>query len=341
VASVISSQCRSNRSENYGNVAPRNYRCNHFVEAGDDNVTGDHHISPCHFKENIDVHDTPIPPITLVSHLSANSSRFATKDLELNMRWLVHVLVRLTIAATCTNSAAAIDRKAEHGEHLSFSSNLLEHLMPRSFESLKGVARPHDVSNYELPAELCDSSSLEENTTRAPQFDSSDKDLSLGAVSPIDRAFAALLSSFAEGFTLFAMAHVYMTPDDESYPTEAKAGQLEEVSARERPKSLTIVSWTQPEVTKSELESGAGRTRPRLEALSPDASLAERSNARNWLARSWSAIVNRWEHWRREREIKKAVAPLLELDDRTLRDIGIPDRSQIEHAARYSKKGLI
>jgi len=33
----------------------------------------------------------------------------ATKDLELKMRWLVHVLVRLTIAAACTNSAAAID----------------------------------------------------------------------------------------------------------------------------------------------------------------------------------------------------------------------------------------
>jgi uncharacterized protein YjiS (DUF1127 family) len=227
---------------------------------------------------------------------------------------------------------------AEHGEHLFFSSNLLEHLMPRSFESLKGMARPHDVPNRELPADLCDSGSVEKNTTRAPQLDWSDKDSSFGAVSPIDRAFTALLSSLAEGFTLFAMAHVYMTPADESYPTEAKTGQLEEVSARERPKSLTIVSSTQPEVTKSELESGTGRTRPRFEALSPDASPAVRSNARNWLATSWSVIVNRWQHWRRERVIKKAVSALVELDDRTLRDIGIPDRSQIEQAARYGRK---
>ena len=227
---------------------------------------------------------------------------------------------------------------AEHGEHLSFSSNLLEHLMPRSFESLKSVARPHDVPNCELPAELCDISSVKENTTRAPQLESSDKDSSLDAVSPIDRAFAALLSSFAEGFTLFALAHVSMTPVDESYPSEAKAGQLEEISARGRPKSFTIVSSTHPEVTRSELESSAGRNQPRFEALSPDAGLAERSNARNWLARSWSIIVNRWQHWRREREIKKAVAALVELDDRTLRDIGIPDRSQIEQAARYGRK---
>ena len=129
-----------------------------------------------------------------------------------------------------------------------------------------------------------------------------------------------------------------MTSVDESYPTEAKAGQLEEISARGRPKSFTIVSSTHPEVTRSELESSAGRNQPRFEALSPDAGLAERSNARNWLARSWSIIVNRWQHWRREREIKKAVAALVELDDRTLRDIGMPDRSQIEQAARYGRK---
>src|SRR5258706_2841005 len=131
---------------------------------------------------------------------------------------------------------------AEHGEHLSFSSNLLEHLMPHSFESLKSVARPHDVPNCESPAELCGISSVKENTTRAPQLDSSDKDSSLGAVSPIDRAFAALLSSFAEGFTLFALAHVSMTPVDESYPSEAKARQLGEISARGRlcvPKTLS------------------------------------------------------------------------------------------------------
>jgi hypothetical protein len=37
----------------------------------------------------------------------------------------------------------------------------------------------------------------------------------------------------------------------------------------------------------------------------------------------------------REREIKKAVAALAELDDRTLRDLGIPHRSHIEQTVRY------
>jgi uncharacterized protein YjiS (DUF1127 family) len=37
----------------------------------------------------------------------------------------------------------------------------------------------------------------------------------------------------------------------------------------------------------------------------------------------------------RERAIEKAVAALAELDDGTLRDLGIPDRSQIEPTVRY------
>ena len=39
------------------------------------------------------------------------------------------------------------------------------------------------------------------------------------------------------------------------------------------------------------------------------------------------------EHGRREREIKKAVAALAKLDDRTLR----PQRSQIEQVVRYCR----
>jgi len=40
-------------------------------------------------------------------------------------------------------------------------------------------------------------------------------------------------------------------------------------------------------------------------------------------------------HWRREREIKRAAAALKELDDRTLRDLGVNGRSEIEWAVRY------
>jgi uncharacterized protein YjiS (DUF1127 family) len=37
----------------------------------------------------------------------------------------------------------------------------------------------------------------------------------------------------------------------------------------------------------------------------------------------------------REREVERAVAALAELDDRTLRELGIPHRSQIEQTVRY------
>jgi len=43
------------------------------------------------------------------------------------------------------------------------------------------------------------------------------------------------------------------------------------------------------------------------------------------------------EHGRREQELKKAVAALAKLDDRTLRDLGIPQRSLIEQVVRYCR----
>jgi uncharacterized protein YjiS (DUF1127 family) len=44
-----------------------------------------------------------------------------------------------------------------------------------------------------------------------------------------------------------------------------------------------------------------------------------------------------WAQWRREREIKRAISALKEFDDRTLRDMGIPGRSSIEHVVRYCR----
>jgi uncharacterized protein YjiS (DUF1127 family) len=38
-----------------------------------------------------------------------------------------------------------------------------------------------------------------------------------------------------------------------------------------------------------------------------------------------------------EREIERAVALLAKLDDRTLRDLGIPNRSYIEYTVRYCR----
>jgi uncharacterized protein YjiS (DUF1127 family) len=51
------------------------------------------------------------------------------------------------------------------------------------------------------------------------------------------------------------------------------------------------------------------------------------------------AAAARWigARWRREREIRRAVDALAKLDDGTLRDIGIADRSQIDPVVRYCR----
>lgn len=57
----------------------------------------------------------------------------------------------------------------------------------------------------------------------------------------------------------------------------------------------------------------------------------------SWLTSSWQVFDTLWAHWRSERQIKTAIDALAELDDRTLRDMGIPHRSQIEYTVRYCR----
>jgi len=60
------------------------------------------------------------------------------------------------------------------------------------------------------------------------------------------------------------------------------------------------------------------------------------------LPRRWSLLASLyadaaafWAYWRREREVKKAVEALAQFDDRTLRDMAISSRSEIEQAVRF------
>jgi hypothetical protein len=84
----------------------RNYGRNRTARPGDDPVTGVRQKSPYQFTENFFVAGTPIHSIALVDRLSARCSHVISRDIGLKMRWHVHVLVRLAIAATSTNSAA-------------------------------------------------------------------------------------------------------------------------------------------------------------------------------------------------------------------------------------------
>jgi len=56
-----------------------------------------------------------------------------------------------------------------------------------------------------------------------------------------------------------------------------------------------------------------------------------------WLHSLLETLTVLSSHLRREREIKQAVAALMELDDRTLRDLGMCDRSDIERMVRYCR----
>ena len=56
---------------------------------------------------------------------------------------------------------------------------------------------------------------------------------------------------------------------------------------------------------------------------------------RLWGGSSRNPVATLWAQWRRERDIKNAVAALEQCDDRVRRDMGIPHRSGIKRVIRY------
>ncbi len=170
------------------------------------------------------------------------------------------------------------------------------------------------------------------------------------AATPADHENAAssssMFASFGTAFTLHGVSYCNLLHAIATSPVESCLieTEVERLAVRERRRSLAVISPSAtPQLTESGLEQ-ANRARPGSEARSEDAGLTEsyrspslidRSNHRNWLTGLWSTIASRWVRWRREREIKKTVAALVVLDDRTLRDIGIPHRSQVEQLVRY------
>ena len=297
------------------------------------------------------VAETPILSITFVGRLSVGF--FANRvGAELKMRWFVRVFARLAIAATWTSSAAALDAQVERGKYPSSANSLWEPLMLDSSESVNKVVRRYDVPSRDLRD---NSGTTHDKRAQTPRLDFVGVNLppaAMPTVVPTDHTIIALwpvFTSFMEGFALYcAMLHLPATFAVESCPTEAKAGHPEKIPARKRRRSIAIVSSsTSPAVTGSEFEKDINRTAPGFPALSEEAGFAgfcgsppfdiDGSNHEHWLTEPWSEIASRRTHQHREREIKKAVAALAQLDDRTLRDIGIPHRSQIEQVVRYCR----
>jgi uncharacterized protein YjiS (DUF1127 family) len=173
----------------------------------------------------------------------------------------------------------------------------------------------------------------------------------MSTVTGTDRANLASWSSaftyLMEGFTLYgASLHPNAYFPVERYQAEKSIPQPWEISQREwrRFISLALPSATGC-VVALEPEHVTNRIAPNeSEVATADNILVEfdgvtsphvtQPSRRNWLTSSWEVIAALWTHWRREHEIRKTVSVLAECDDRTLRDIGIPHRSQIEQTIR-------
>jgi len=163
-----------------------------------------------------------------------------------------------------------------------------------------------------------------ENRTRAPRLDLTEVNAPPAMTPTMTRAdrrntgpWPSIFTFLMEGFALYGASYGSYGAllNDATSPAEPSARQPEKISPFERRKFISIVSTS----------------------ASPGVTVSERETCRNWLARPWRAIASRRAHWRRQREIKKAIAALTKLDDGTLRDIGIPHRSQIERVVRYGR----
>jgi uncharacterized protein YjiS (DUF1127 family) len=267
------------------------------------------------------------------------------------MRWCVHVLGRLAIAATCTNSTAALEAHVNRGEYPFSAYSLWEHIMSNSPEPANRMAIRYNGQGRELrlqaPEKTC---AARDNPAQALQFDSGETVSSPSIMPAVTRAdhedagpWSSVFAPFGRAFALHGTSYCNLLHAIATSPVESCSVQTEKerLAVRERRRSLAVISPSaSPKLTEVELGQEAIRSEARSEATalaefdgSPP--FADRPNLRHWLTSPCSTVASRWTHWRRERQIKKAVVALLALDDRTLRDIGIPHRSEIEQVVRY------
>jgi hypothetical protein len=221
--------------------------------------------------------------------------------------------------------------------------------MLNSSRPVSRAATRFGVGDQKLGLDLRDDNRTARRAPAEPASpDLANVDPSLGALLRADRIFTAVISACLEGFALYAMAYMPPINPEQSSPAETETDQPEKLSVRERRRSIAIISSSaNPEAKQSKPGNGTHRTKSKSEALSEHASVAQsyrsrsletdRSGLGEWPTMPWSRVASKWRHWRHEREIAAFVADLAEPDDGTLRDTGIPHRSQIEQAVRYGR----
>ena len=227
--------------------------------------------------------------------------------------------------------------------------------MLNSPRSTNRITQRYDVSIPELRFDWRDKrGSAHKELTRTSQPDAAANSLpnEMPSVMPADRQetafWPAVVRYLMEGFALYG-ASVYPTG---CFPeilrsNKKKTQQTRKVVLREHG-YLSLVSPIARDGVAGELErdtnlttstgSEAAYAEDKLHEFDGVVSLQNsQSNRSNWLTSSWEVVATLGTHGHREREIKKAVAALAKFDDRTLRDIGIPQRSQIEQVVRYCR----
>lgn len=151
---------------------------------------------------------------------------------------------------------------------------------------------------------------------------------------------------FLEGFTLYgASLHWVATTAVTAIASKVNSQQRQKPTQSEQRKSVSLVSPAARAETAHEGEGGVNQTAFGTRMLSTRDGLASpsldvdryRFVHPGWLAMIWRGIARWWTKRRREREINDAVDALAEYDDRMLRDIGIPHRSQIEQIVRHGR----
>jgi uncharacterized protein YjiS (DUF1127 family) len=260
----------------------------------------------------------------------------------LTMRLLVHVLARLAITATSTNSAAALEARIEPRENPSFTSSLSEPLMLNSVKPANAVVGRYSVAAHETRTESRNRrGAAPQQLTPVPPNQEAGANPLPAAMSAMTRAtttWPPVAWFFIEGFALYgASLHAIATDAVTASSSEASDPQPKERSRPEQRNSISLVS-SRPGVGMRVLKREGGIDRGVSTTKGQWFPVPEVDRSPRWPAKIRNAIASGWAKWRRERQINKAVTALAELDDRTLRDMGIPHRSQIEQAVRYGRR---
>jgi uncharacterized protein YjiS (DUF1127 family) len=133
-----------------------------------------------------------------------------------------------------------------------------------------------------------------------------------------------LVFAVMEGFALYGAA---------LHPTAAMPVHAILAATRDRPPPPD--DGEPPEPVQSSASTEAASTDKLVKLDRVRRLEAQPQPHRNWLRAAGEKVAALPAQLRREREIGRAVAALNELDDRSLRDLGICSRSEIEWTVRY------